>query len=120
MKTPQEIEARYVIPLIRKELVLALAKNNLNQKEIAGILGLTNAAVSQYLKKKRANTKINLNRETKDMIKESAKKIAEKKSCSVKEIHCICKAMRKDKTLCRLHKSIEKVPCSCKICGCGE
>ena len=47
------------IPVIRKEIAESMTKNfGLNQKETAEKLGITPAAVSQYLSKKRGKTKI--------------------------------------------------------------
>ena len=47
------------IPVIRKEIAESMTKNfGLNQKEAAKKLGVTPAAVSQYLSKKRGKTKI--------------------------------------------------------------
>jgi len=52
---PQEIEVWYIIPAVRRELSVTLAeKYKLKQKEIAKILGTSEAAISQYLSKKRA------------------------------------------------------------------
>jgi predicted transcriptional regulator len=51
---PQEIEVWYIIPAIRRELAKQLIKKGLKQREVAEILGTTEAAVSQYLHKKRA------------------------------------------------------------------
>ena len=47
------------IPVIRKEIAESMTKNfGLTQKEAAKKLGVTPAAVSQYLSKKRGKTKI--------------------------------------------------------------
>ncbi|MEK6820210.1 MAG: transcriptional regulator, partial [Nanoarchaeota archaeon] len=57
---PQEIEVWYLIPAIRKELARILTKKyKLTFEKTGGILGISKAAVSQYLNKKRAD-KINL------------------------------------------------------------
>ena len=53
---PQEIEVWYIIPAVRRKLSITLAeKYKLKQKEIARILGTSEAAISQYLSKKRAS-----------------------------------------------------------------
>jgi len=47
------------IPVIRKEIAESMTKNfGLTQKETAKKLGVTPAAISQYLSKKRGKTKI--------------------------------------------------------------
>ena len=54
MKHPQEIEVWYIMPAIRKEFCNILLNNpNFNQKDIAKLLNITDAAVSQYKKEKR-------------------------------------------------------------------
>src|SRR3989344_2157312 len=53
---PQEIEVWYLIPAIRRELAkIFIEKYSLSQKKAAQILGISEAAVSQYVKSKRAN-----------------------------------------------------------------
>ena len=53
---PQEIEVWYIIPAIRKELAKVLTKKHRLTFEKAGvILGISKAAVSQYINKKRAD-----------------------------------------------------------------
>ena len=52
---PAELEADLVLPAIRKEICVAAVAQGLKQKEIAKILGITEAAASQYLKGKRAS-----------------------------------------------------------------
>ena len=54
MKTPCEEIVWYVIPCIRAELARALVeRHGLTQRRVAGIMGITDAAVSQYAKGKR-------------------------------------------------------------------
>jgi predicted transcriptional regulator len=58
-KTPCEYMCWLGLPIIRKEIVKIMVNNyGLNQKEAAEKLGVTPAAVSQYLSKKRG--KINI------------------------------------------------------------
>src|SRR3989338_2191437 len=52
---PQEIEVRYILPAIRRELArIFIQDHKLSQKEAANVLGLTEAAISQYRHSKRA------------------------------------------------------------------
>ena len=55
---PQEIEVWYILPAIRKKVALKLVKRGLSQKKVADIMGVTEAAVSQYKKSKRAKVEI--------------------------------------------------------------
>ena len=51
--TPCEYIVWSVLPCIRKQLAIYLLKKGLTQKEVADRLGVSSAAVSQYLSNKR-------------------------------------------------------------------
>ena len=52
---PQEIEVWYVIPALRREIAKSMIEHyNMTQKQVSGLMNLTEAAVSQYLSSKRA------------------------------------------------------------------
>lgn len=53
MKPPCELIVWYVLPTIRYELTKELLRLGLSQKEVSESLGITQAAVSQYVKEKR-------------------------------------------------------------------
>ena len=53
MKPPCEVIVWYVIPTIRAELAKELVKMGMSQKDISERLGITQSAVSQYIKDKR-------------------------------------------------------------------
>ena len=100
---PQEIEVWYIIPAVRKELARLLTKEHGLSYEKAGLtLGISKAAVSQYLSNKRAN-KVKLNAKTKTEISKSAKLINENSKVGLVEIQRVLKFM-KDKH------------CSCDVC----
>ena len=71
MKCPCEIIVWNVLPSIRAALVEELVKSGISQKEVSKMLGITPAAVSQYVSKKRGH-KIDF----KDDIKEEIKRLA--------------------------------------------
>ncbi len=79
---PQEIEVRYILPAIRKQLTIALAKDGLKQNQIARLLNITPAAVSQYIKEKRGTT--NFPKNIQEEINNSTKLILENKSTPTK------------------------------------
>lgn len=54
---PCESAAKYKVPAIKAKLARDLKKKGCSQKEIAKLLGVTEAAVSQYLSGKRAKGK---------------------------------------------------------------
>src|SRR5258706_16204463 len=99
---PQEIEVWYILPAIRAELAKAMKALSLDQKKIAGLLNITEAAVSQYVSGKRA-ADVKFDSSYKEKIKEAAKRIVEKKSHFVKETQHILSGMWKDKTICTVH-----------------
>ena len=61
-----ESAAKNKVPAIKAKLAKELKKKGCSQKEIATILGVTEAAVSQYLSGKRAKQK----KESKDNVKD--------------------------------------------------
>jgi predicted transcriptional regulator len=53
--TPEELAAKYLIPALRARIAESLIENHkLSQKEAARRLGVTQAAISQYLRGRRA------------------------------------------------------------------
>lgn len=88
-KIPCEIATWYILPVIRKELAILLVKNHgMSQKKTASLLGVTDAAVSQYLSKKRG--KANFYEINENIFEKAAAKITS--GASVKgEICNLCK-----------------------------
>ena len=85
----------YGLPVIRREIAESIINNfGLNQKETAKKMGVTPAAVCQYVSKKRGKIKIideNILRE----INTSAKRIVQHGENSVVKETCrLCKIMR--------------------------
>ncbi|MDD5502247.1 MAG: helix-turn-helix domain-containing protein [Candidatus Thermoplasmatota archaeon] len=75
MKMPCELIVWYVLPSIRRDLATKLKKKGMAQKDIAEKLGITPAAVSQYLKSRRGLSKFN-NKEMETQIGHLADEIA--------------------------------------------
>ena len=87
---PQEIMVWHILPAIRRELSKVLVKEHkLTQKQVAELLGITEAAVSQYLKSKRAKDVV-FDEQVLAQIRKSADKIIKKKNNLVPEIQKIC------------------------------
>lgn len=114
---PQEIEVWYLIPALRRELAKILIKEyGLTQRETAKRLGLTEAAVSQYLKEKRGK-KLNFNPTEMAEIKKAAKSIYEKDDAMMKCLYGLCKKFRTSKVMCDLHRLHDKsISKTCKDC----
>ena len=84
---PCEIITWYMLPAIRRELAIRLIEHHgCTQKEAAGLLGITSAAVSQYLARKRGTVNIDELR-----IEEVEKSVL-----------LILKGAQPDKEICRL------------------
>jgi len=84
-----EVSSRKILPAIRRELVIELLNLNKKQNEIAKILNVTPAAITQYVKGKRA--KIELTPSEKKIIKILAKKIVNKNEEDEKQLCSLCK-----------------------------
>lgn len=121
MELPQEIEIWYVIPAIRKALVAELKKHSLKQNEIAKLLGITESAVSQYGKDKRAAqcyTAFTIS-PMKEELAASANHILadpDNRSAAVKEINRLCKIIREKKIICDIHRKQNPKMDSCGVC----
>ena len=115
MQTPQEIEVWYILPAIRKTLTIELKSMGVSQKKIAYLLGVTEAAVSQYKKNKRAN-EISFPKDIQVMIKKAADSMTSTKKCHRYEIENLLKSIRKDGMLCTIHRKYDDVPKCCHVC----
>ncbi|MDN5358520.1 MAG: uncharacterized protein PWP76_363 [Candidatus Diapherotrites archaeon] len=88
-KTPCEVIFWQILPAVRRELARELVKRGLKQREVAEMLGLTPAALTQYLKGKRGKT------ELPEWIKEKIRDYAGRADCI--NLCDVCTDIRKDK-----------------------
>ncbi len=117
MESPQEIEVWYVLPALRKALAEEMLKLGMTQKDIAVKLHVTESAISQYIKSKRA-TEMKFPADIKKMIAQSAKRISAHDSGILKETQTLCNQIRSKDLLCKLHKRHSKADLkNCKVCG---
>ena len=124
-KFPCEIIIQFVLPAMRKEMVLWFKdEKKLKQREIAKILGITDAAVSQYVKGKRG-AKFQFDANAKKKIKEMCNELynhyqEHKKNHNGSEFMAnaceICKELRSSKALCHLHNEIGIDIGNCEAC----
>jgi uncharacterized protein len=114
---PQEIQVWYILPAIRKEFAKVLVKERgLTQKETARILSITEAAVSQYLSEKRANT-IKLEESVIDEIRKSSEIIYKNPNCIISEIVRILDLKDVWRSICAFHKENDpSISLKCNIC----
>ena len=122
MKPYCETVAQTLLPtmraLIAKELI---EKYKFTQQDAASKLGLTQSAISQYLRNLRGSKikSLESNKEINKEIEEFASKIASgqlNSSNSLESFCNICRNIRKNKTLCEIHKKISPELKNCKIC----
>ncbi|MBU3912981.1 MAG: transcriptional regulator [Nanoarchaeota archaeon] len=100
---PQEIEVWYIIPAVRREFARVLVeKHELTMEKAGEIIGVTKAAVSQYLKNKRAGL-FKIPKSIKREIEKSAEVIVREKNLAVREIM-------------RILEMVKTAKCSCEIC----
>lgn len=112
---PQEVEVWYLLPSLRKELARIFIEDyKLSQKETASILGVTESAVSQYVKSKRASLLIFSKTEL-DEVKKYADKIIKDRENSRNYFYELSKKLRGSKSMCELHK--KKDPSLSKDCS---
>jgi len=112
---PQEVEVYYILPTIRKEFARAMKAAGKSQKEIASILGVTGAAVSQYFSEKRGQH-VNLPASFQKEIEESVKKIIDTQTM-IQETQRIVQLAKDQKIICQLHEKLEgSIPKGCDAC----
>ncbi|MFH0928742.1 MAG: helix-turn-helix domain-containing protein [Candidatus Aenigmatarchaeota archaeon] len=124
MKPYCETVAQIVLPNLRALLAKELMeKYKFTQQDVASKLGLTQSAVSQYLRNLRGSQTKILERDVKiyKEIEVFAGKIAsgEINSSNSVEAFCdICKSIRKSKIICELHMKAYPELKDCKVCLC--
>ena len=116
---PQEIEVRYILPAIRRELArIFIQEHKLSQKEAANTLGLTEAAVSQYQHFKRAKEVI-FSDSVVNEIRVSADRILAEKNTKqrlIAEMYRISNLTTVRQILCDIHRAQSKELENCNIC----
>jgi len=122
MKPPCELIVWYVIPTIRAEVAKEMIDLGLSQKEVSEKLGITQSAVSQYMKDKRGRG-IPVNKEVRKAIKKLAKDIAEGNTAKdvIPGICTVCAIVKSSGSLCDLHRQEDSELEGCDVCmkGCG-
>ena len=115
---PQEMDVWYVLPAIRKAFALAMVASGLTQKQAAALLGVTEAAVSQYKKEKRAAGLV-LDAHALAMVREAVQRIVMKQSTAFAEIMRIDDELKRSGIFCQLHRLKSQTPDGCEA-SCGR
>ena len=111
----QEVEVWYLLPAIKREIAKFMKKTGMKQKDIAMKLHMTEAAVSNYMKEKRAS-EVKFDAGFSKDIENAANQIIAKDSY-VDEVEKLCRKFRSEKKLCKLHRKFSKIPLRCSTCG---
>jgi predicted transcriptional regulator len=125
MKPPCIIVVRYVLPALRALIARELIeKHGLSRVRAAEKMELTPAAITQYLKKVRGETAVQLVESSDEAVKivsEMASNLA-KGEASVydvlQNICKICQIMRSKGLLCEMHKEILPALKKSEVCEC--
>lgn len=105
---PQEIEVWYIIPAIRRELAqILIKKHNLKYEQTGKILGVSKAAISQYLHKKRAK-EIKFPEKIKKEIENASDRIIINNQLVVKEIMSLINKIKQEGVACQACKKYNK------------
>jgi predicted transcriptional regulator len=115
MLLPSEIEAKSLIPAVRAILATKLIKEySLKEEDVARVLGITQAAVSNYVRGTRGDieliTKLESVREVMRMIDDIAKDLSTNKAytpSTLAKFVGLCNYMRYTLIICDVHHSME-------------
>ena len=115
MLLPSEIEAKSLIPAVRAILATKLIKEyTLKEEDVAKVLGITQAAVSNYVRGTRGDidliSKLESVREVMRMIDDIARDLSTNKAYSpstLAKFIGLCNYMRYTLIICDVHHSIE-------------
>lgn len=118
---PQEIEVWYVLPALRREFAKSLINDyGLSQKAAASMLGLTESAISQYLKSKRAKEVV-FKPEVLNEIKKAAGNMTRKKQLAPMEFVRVSQLTSVKKVICEMHQgSVLHFDANCELCFGGK
>ena len=115
---PQEIETFYILPTLRRYFALHLKERGMMQKDIADMLMINSATISQYSSTKRGH-KITFNDFILKEIKKSTENMHDQISY-IRETQRILKVIRISGAICEIHKQVSVVPNGCEqpVTGC--
>lgn len=121
MKPPCEIVVIKMLPQIRANIVKILTQEyHMKQIEVSKKLGITQAAVSQYLSSSRGgdNEFLNIFPEMEDYAKDIAASIAsgENKEMQLALLCEICSRIRDEEKFCSYHRNLLQLK-NCGICS---
>lgn len=120
MKVPCEIAVWYLLPSIRRKFVISLIEDHgFTQREAALRMGITESAVSQYMKDKRGSALVfpqgmDGSKEVESAILDISKSPGDAKV--IKNICAICRLVKNSGSLCEMHKERDDNLSNCRVC----
>ncbi|HLD42918.1 MAG TPA: hypothetical protein VJB08_02930 [Candidatus Nanoarchaeia archaeon] len=116
---PEDIEVFYIIPTLKKQLAVCWKSQGKSQAEIARLLGLKSAAVSQYINNKRGNQIVFEEGLLEEIRKSSA--LIKDRITLFREMQRLLNTIRTSKYLCQIHRQFSDIPehCNPKDAGCA-
>jgi predicted transcriptional regulator len=104
MRPPCEIVVQRVLPAIRSELARIMLEDGMPQQQVANRLGLSKAAVSQYVSSKRGKD-VCFPSDIEEKIKDLAESLAGSLAGNdaVSSLCAVCKGIQSSGWLCREH-----------------
>ncbi|RLI58198.1 MAG: hypothetical protein DRP09_00220 [Candidatus Thorarchaeota archaeon] len=146
---PQEVEVWYVLPAVRREIAKAMKgmevervsedgevrTHKITQKEIAGMLGVTEPAITQYLLKKKGKRsrgdQVQFPEEMLKVMKKAAETIVGAHEAGVRdddmyevmtrEINNVIRVLRDEGVMCDIHREFcTHVKDDCEACDRGK
>lgn len=123
MKIPCELVVWYVLPTIRREVTRELVNTHkMSQADVARKFGVTDAAICQYLKKKRGDNQIIEDSPQYEIfereIKVSAARIANNESEFATEMCRMCTVVKSTGMLAKIYEVQEG--CNPPTCACDN
>ena len=111
MLLPAEIETRTSVPALRAKVAKRLlAEYNLNQKQAADVLGVTQAAISNYFRGTRGTLfEIDGDERINALIDEICTMMVDKRTTNeiISKFNEACTIIRTERMLCDVHKQLE-------------
>jgi len=110
---PCELVVMKLLPTIRRQAVVRMLKSGKSQREIAKELGLTEAAVSHYVSKKRGGPS---NRRMEQIIAKSMDKYYDSDKAFSENVCVICKGLRSSRQMCQIHLALQPTKPDKSVC----
>ncbi len=116
---PQEIEVWYILPAIRKKIAIKLIEKGSSQKKVAELMGVTEAAISQYKSQKRAKEEI-FDKEMEKELEKAVLRIKKNEDSLSQEIISLNNLAKSRGILCKIYHEVcilKKCKKQCTYCG---